>query len=104
RSLAALPDSGIGIDGPDVDKDMARWKEDRGRLEKRLTVFTRENKKLRDELKQLKATRSGETDEERRGNALLREQINDIAAEIVHLTALLDGPDSPVHDILDASA
>lgn len=91
-----------GATGGDVEKAVGRLEEDRTRLEKRLTTLTRENKKLRDELKQVKTSQSEEWTEERRGNALLREQINDIAAEIVHLTALLDGPGSKVHELLAA--
>jgi len=100
----ATPDRDTRIDQSEAGAEvMARLKDDRGPLEKRLTVFTRENKKLRDELKQLKAARAEESTEDRRGTALLREQINDIAAEIVHLTARLEGPDSPVYDILRES-
>ena len=33
---------------------------------------------------------------------LLREQINDLAAEVVSLTATLEGPDSPINKALAA--
>ncbi len=39
---------------------------------------------------------------ERVENAVLREHINDIAAEIARLTAALEGPDSPIAKILAA--
>lgn len=39
---------------------------------------------------------------EQADNALLRERINDIAAEVAHLTMTLEGPDSPIHAILEA--
>ncbi|MBN8963625.1 MAG: hypothetical protein J0H71_21090 [Rhizobiales bacterium] len=35
-------------------------------------------------------------------NALLRERINDIAAEVARLTMTLEGPDSPINAILEA--
>ena len=35
---------------------------------------------------------------------VLREQINDLAAQVVHLTAMLDGPDSPINTILAEDA
>jgi hypothetical protein len=42
---------------------------------------------------------------ERVENALLRERINDVAAEVARLTAALEGPDSPIDTILaEASA
>jgi hypothetical protein len=37
---------------------------------------------------------------ERVENALLRERINDVAAEVARLTAVLEGPDSPIDAIL----
>ncbi len=35
-------------------------------------------------------------------NAVLRERINDVAAEVARLTAALEGPDSPIDAILKA--
>ena len=37
---------------------------------------------------------------ERMENAVLRERINDVAAEVARLTATLEGPDSPIDTIL----
>ena len=34
---------------------------------------------------------------------MLREQINDLAAEVVSLTATLEGPDSPINKALAAA-
>ncbi len=39
---------------------------------------------------------------ERSGNALLRERINDVAAEVARLAITLEGPDSPIKAILAA--
>jgi chromosome segregation ATPase len=39
---------------------------------------------------------------ERMENALLRERINDIAAEVARLTVVLEGPDSPIESMLAA--
>ena len=41
---------------------------------------------------------SGPTD----GSSALREQMNELAAEVVHLTAKLEGPDSPIARALAA--
>jgi hypothetical protein len=37
-------------------------------------------------------------------NALLRERINDVAAEVARLTAVLEGPGSPIDTILAQGA
>jgi hypothetical protein len=41
---------------------------------------------------------------ERAENALLRERINDVAAEVAQLTATLEGPASPIASILNSDA
>jgi chromosome segregation ATPase len=83
--------------GADFAKAMGKLEADRDKLERRLTTLTRENKKLRSALDPSKISdgldESGE-------NALLREQIHQLAAEVVRLTAVLDGPDSPINQLL----
>lgn len=91
-----------GATGGDVDKATSKLESDRKRLEERLTVLTRENKKLRASLDSVERASSDGWDEERRESAVLREQINDLAAEVVNLTAMLDEPDSPIHKALAA--
>ncbi|RUZ71764.1 hypothetical protein EN943_32690 [Mesorhizobium sp. M7A.F.Ca.US.006.01.1.1] len=74
----------------DFDKAIARLDSDREQLEARLTALARENKRLKADLTALavsKATDSG---------SALREQMNELAAEVVHLTAKLEGPGSPI--------
>jgi chromosome segregation ATPase len=92
-----------GAKGGDVEKAMATLGEHRDRLEARLTALTRENKKLRTDLAAYERSKIEDWDDERRGNALLREQINDLAAEVVSLTATLEGPDSPINEVLAAA-
>ena len=41
---------------------------------------------------------------ERMENAVLRERINDVAAEVARLTATLEGPGSPIETILNSDA
>jgi len=89
-----------GATGGDVEKAIAKLSEDRERLETRLTALTRENKKLRTDLAAQERSKADDWSDERRGNALLREQINDLAAEVVSLTATLEGPDSPINKAL----
>jgi chromosome segregation ATPase len=89
--------------GADVEKAVGTLKEERERLEERLTTLVRENKKLRSDLAAYERLKSDGWDEERRENALLREQINDLAAEVVNLTSALDGPESPIRKVISDS-
>ena len=41
---------------------------------------------------------------ERVENALLRERINDVAAQIAQMTSVLEGPNSPIEQILAADS
>lgn len=93
-----------GATGGDVEKAVAKLEEDRARLEERLAVLTRENRKLRADLASYERAKSEDWSEERRENALLREQINDLAAEVITMTAALEGPDSPIRAALAAAA
>ena len=74
----------------DVDKAIAKLDGDRERLEARLTVLARENKQLKADLTALVVSNPAD------GSSALREQMNELAAEVVHLTAKLEGPDSPI--------
>lgn len=68
---------------------------ERERLEGRLTTLMRENKRLKGELAQ--AGRNASTPGQ---DSQLREQMHELAAEVVALTARLEGPDSPIADVL----
>lgn len=84
----------------DVDAALARLNADKARLEERLDVLTRENKRLRGRMETLEKAAAEDWSEERRAGSLLREQINDLAAEVVHMASLLDGDDSPIRKAL----
>lgn len=68
---------------------------DRKRLESRLTALTRENRKLKADLKAT-ATAKGGDDE------MLRERIGELAAQMVHLTSVLEGQGSPIAKALSS--
>ncbi len=70
------------------------------RLEAQLAAAMDEREQLRAEI--AKMTREAEAGwaAERVENALLRERINDVAAEVARLTAALEGPDSPIEALL----
>ena len=72
------------------------------RLERRLGTLDDENARLRAELDHLQRADADHWSEERWGGAMLREQINDLAAEMVALTARLEGPGSPIEAALAA--
>ncbi|PBB24898.1 MULTISPECIES: hypothetical protein [unclassified Mesorhizobium] len=80
----------------DLDQAIAKLDSDRERLEARLTALARENKRLKADLGA--AASSGTAN----AGAALREQMNELAAEVVHLTAKLEGPDSPIAKALAA--
>lgn len=86
--------------GDDIDKVLAKIEGDRERLEARLTTLARENKRLKTELGGSETTRNG--DNRHSAGDALREQMNTLAAEVVSLTAKLEGPDSPIAKALAA--
>ncbi|RWN28681.1 MAG: hypothetical protein EOR97_22515 [Mesorhizobium sp.] len=74
----------------DLDKAIAKLDRDREQLEARLTALARENKRLKADLTALAASTATDS------SSALREQMNALAAEVVHLTAKLEGPGSPI--------
>lgn len=96
--LAGVQDN-VPARNDDVDKALAKLEGDRERLEARLTTLARENKRLKTELgaagtaKPINGNDAGDA---------LREQMNTLAAEVVSLTAKLEGPDSPIAKALAA--
>ncbi|RWP79237.1 hypothetical protein [Mesorhizobium sp.] len=86
----------------DIEKAIAKLDSDRERLEARLTELARENKKLKTDIAAFEASKSEGGSDARRASAALREQMSDLAAQVVALTAKLDGPDSPIAKVLAA--
>ena len=89
-----------GAKNKELEKLMAKVSADRDLLEERLKILTRENRKLKVDVAVHERTKSEEWSGERRQSAMLREQMNELAAEVVKLTAALEGPDSPIHAAL----
>jgi chromosome segregation ATPase len=78
---------------------------DKTLIESQLERAREERAKLQREIAAMKREAENSWQAERVENALLRERINDVAAEVVRLTAALEGPDSPIDTILaEASA
>jgi len=80
----------------DLDQAIAKLDSDRERLEARLTALARENRRLKADLGAVASSGTANA------SAALREQMNELAAEVVHLTAKLEGPDSPIAKALAA--
>lgn len=85
-----------GDRGGEIDRASARLKEERGQLEVDLDALRQENRRLRTDLTAYEKSKAEDWNDERRAGALLREQMNDLAAEVINLTAMLEGPDSPI--------
>jgi chromosome segregation ATPase len=84
----------------EMEKLLAKVSSDRDLLEERLKLLTRENRKLKVDVAVHERTKSEEWSGERRQSAMLREQMNELAAEVVRLTATLEGPNSPIDKAL----
>jgi DNA repair exonuclease SbcCD ATPase subunit len=77
-----------------------KYKSDVAQLEAQLAIANEERSKLQSEIESLKREAESSWASERVENALLRERINDVAAEVARLTAALEGPDSPIDALL----
>src|SRR5215813_199282 len=73
---------------------------DTARLEAEFAQVSEERSRLQEEVAALKRDAESTWASERVENARLREQINDIAAEVARLTMALEGPDSPIKAML----
>lgn len=82
KAPAAAKEAPMDNVSAEIEKAVAKIKEDRDRLAARLTALTRENRKLRVDL----------TGKE---NDRLRDEIGELAAEMVAMTVAAEGPDSP---------
>jgi chromosome segregation ATPase len=72
--------------------------------EEQLKLANEERDQLRREIATLKQQAETAWAAERMETAVMRERINDVAAEVTRLTATLEGPDSPIEAILAGEA
>lgn len=96
--VSQLPEASADADGVEMEKAGRKH----ARLEARLTALLRENRKLRGDLAGGRPLSTGQAATDRQDDAVLRERINELAAEVVNLTARLDGPDSPLGSAIAA--
>jgi hypothetical protein len=69
-----------------------------------LAAASEERSAMQRELNAIKSQAESSWATERMENAVLRERINDIAAEVAKLAITLEGPDSPIEAILAVEA
>jgi len=81
-----------------------RFRSDIAQLEAQLAAAIEERAKLQREISVMKRDAESTWAAERVENALLRERINDVAAEVARLTATLEGPGSPIESLLAEAA
>ena len=81
-----------------------KHKGETAQLEAQLAAVIDERGKLQTELANLHREAESTWASERVENALLRERINDVAAEVARLTAVLEGPGSPIDAMLASGA
>jgi chromosome segregation ATPase len=72
----------------------------KAQLEEQLTQSQDERAKLLREIETIKREAEATWAAERMENAVMRERINDVAAEVARLTSVLEGPTSPIDAIL----
>jgi chromosome segregation ATPase len=73
---------------------------EKAKLEDQLRHAEDEHARVQQEISLMRRTAETSWAAERMENALLRERINDIAAEVARLTVVLEGPDSPIEAML----
>ena len=83
---------------------MDKLRAEKASLESQLTVARDERAKLQRDINLIQQQAESSWSTERMENALLRERINDIAAEVSRLAMTIEGPDSPIKAILAADA
>jgi len=77
-----------------------KFRSDISQLEAQLAAAIEERSKLQREIAAMKRDAETTWASERVENALLRERINDVAAEVARLIAVLEGPGSPIEAML----
>jgi chromosome segregation ATPase len=96
--------SELTITGTRSDRAADKFRSDISQLDAQLATALAERTQLQGEIAALKRDAEASWASERVENALLRERINDVAAEVARLTAVLEGPGSPIEAMLAADA
>ena len=81
---------------------LEKLKTEKAAVEEQLRVARDERAKLQRDVNAIQQQAESSWATERMENALLRERINDIAAEVAKLAIQLEGPNSPIEAMLDS--
>jgi chromosome segregation ATPase len=92
--------SEISASGSRSNTAVDRFRAEAAQLEAQLAGAIEERNKLQRDIGSMKRDAESTWAAERVENALLRERINDVAAEVARLTAALEGPGSPIESML----
>lgn len=84
-----------------VEKAMGTLNKERDKLEKRLKAITSDRDRLKSDFDAMERDKTSGWESERRENAILRERINDLAAQVTAMTAALEGDNSAINAILE---
>jgi chromosome segregation ATPase len=101
RTIQALRDelaAASGGSAPVIEK----LKSEKAAVEEQLRIARDERSKLQRDINAIQQQAESSWATERMENALLRERINDIAAEVAKLAMQLEGPNSPIEALLAA--
>jgi len=104
RKIEADLRSELTTSGTRSSSAVERFRADIAQLEAQLAAAIEERTKLQREIGGMKRDAESTWAAERVENALLRERINDVAAEVARLTAALEGPGSPIESMLVEAA
>ncbi len=83
-----------------VEKAMSSLRGDKEALEEKLAALTAEHDRMKENLGAMERVKSEDWESERRENAILRERINDLAAQVTAMTSALEGNHSAIDEIL----
>lgn len=83
-----------------VEKAMSSLRSDKEALEGKLAALTAEHDRMKEDLGAMERVKSEDWESERRENAILRERINDLAAQVTAMTSALEGNHSAIDEIL----
>ena len=104
RKVEADLRSELAASGGRSNTAVDRFRAEIGQLEAQLAAAIDERDKMRGQVGTMKRDAESTWAAERVENALLRERINDVAAEVARLTAALEGPGSPIESMLVEAA
>jgi hypothetical protein len=100
KQLREANEAAASVGGP--SPVLAKLQSEKAALEQQLSVAQEERAKAQRELATIQQQAESSWATERMENALLRERINDIAAEVARLAMQLEGPNSTIDAILAA--